>query len=166
VVTRIRTLRAGFLLLSALSLVSFGAVAQSATPAPPPDASSDDDATALAKKLQNPIGDLYSFPFQNNTNFNTGPHKGTQRSFQSTSMRIGTHHAHDPATDLATVVAAGANRTVRHRPEFSAFLSPKNPTNGWLWAIGPVFQFPTISDKSLGSNIWGGGPTAALVWST
>ena len=35
------------------------------------DASSGDDASALAKKLQNPIGDLYSFPFQNNTNFNT-----------------------------------------------------------------------------------------------
>ena len=63
--------------LLALLLFSFGAVAQSA-PTPPPDTSSDDDATALAKKLQNPIGDLYSFPFQNNTNFNTGPHKGTQ----------------------------------------------------------------------------------------
>jgi hypothetical protein len=44
--------------LLALSLLSFGAAAQSAPPNPPPDASSDNDATALAKKLQNPIGDL------------------------------------------------------------------------------------------------------------
>jgi hypothetical protein len=34
--------------------------------------------TDLAKKIQNPIGDLYSFPFQNNTNFGFGPHGGTQ----------------------------------------------------------------------------------------
>ena len=34
--------------------------------------------TDLAKKLQNPIGDLYSFPFQSNTNFGVGPHPGTQ----------------------------------------------------------------------------------------
>ena len=39
---------------------------------------SANDATELAKKLQNPIGDLYSIPFQNNTNFNAGPNKGTQ----------------------------------------------------------------------------------------
>jgi hypothetical protein len=50
-------------------------MAQSAAADPPFDA---DSATALAKKLQNPVGDLYSFPFQNNTNFNCGPHKGTQ----------------------------------------------------------------------------------------
>ena len=63
-----------------------------AQPAPPaaetqihlPPASFDGDdspavsATDLAKKLQNPVGDLISVPFQNNTNFNVGPHKGTQ----------------------------------------------------------------------------------------
>ena len=73
--TRLTTLSAGLL---ALSLLSFGAAAQSTAPAPPSDANSGNDATELAKKIQNPIGDLYSFPFQNNTNFNYGPHKGTQ----------------------------------------------------------------------------------------
>ena len=37
-----------------------------------------ESTTDLAKKLQNPIGNLYSFPFQSNTNFNYGPNKGTQ----------------------------------------------------------------------------------------
>ena len=46
---------------------------------------------------------------------------------------------------------------------FSAFLSPSKPVDGWLWAIGPVIQVPTISDKSLGSNVCGGGPTEALL---
>ena len=47
---------------------------------------------------------------------------------------------------------------------FSAFLTPANPVNGWLWGVGPVIQISTISDKSLGSNVWGGGPTAVLVY--
>ena len=72
---RVTTLSAGLLVLP---LLSFSAAARSPASAPPPDAGNGNNATALAKKLQNPIGDLYSFPFQNNTNFNTGPHKGTQ----------------------------------------------------------------------------------------
>src|SRR6188508_564643 len=62
----------------ALSLLSYAAAAQPNAPTTRTDSSSADDATELAKKLQNPIGDLYSFPFQSNTNFNYGPHKGTK----------------------------------------------------------------------------------------
>jgi len=156
----------------ALSLVSFGAAAQSAAPAPPPDASSGEDATELAKKLQNPIGDLYSFPFQNNTNFNTGPNKGTQ-DILNVQPVIPIHINEDwnvitrtilpliwqPSLQPAQTVPFGTGPTT-----FSAFLSPKNPTNGWLWGVGPVFQVPTISDKTLGSNVWGAGPTAVLVY--
>ena len=42
-------------------------------PSPPTD-----DASALAEKLQNPVGDLVSIPLQNNINFKFGPRKGTQ----------------------------------------------------------------------------------------
>ncbi|MCU0945768.1 MAG: hypothetical protein MUF65_10410 [Rubritepida sp.] len=35
-------------------------------------------ATELAKAIQNPIGDLYSFPFQNNVNLRVGPNRGTR----------------------------------------------------------------------------------------
>jgi hypothetical protein len=38
-----------------------------------------DDARVLAKRLQHPNGDLDSFPFPNNTNFNAAPNKGTPR---------------------------------------------------------------------------------------
>lgn len=33
---------------------------------------------ALAKAAQNPVGDLISLPFQNNTNFGFGPYERTQ----------------------------------------------------------------------------------------
>ena len=34
-------------------------------------------AEELAKLAQNPVGNLISVPFQNNTNFNVGPYNGT-----------------------------------------------------------------------------------------
>ena len=166
--------------LLALSLFSFGAAAQSTVPATQPQVriapdaadNGDDEATALAKKLQNPIGDLYSFPFQNNTNFNTGPHNGTQ-DILNVQPVIPIHINPDwtvitrtilplvwqPSFQPAQAVPFGTGPTT-----FSAFLTPANPVNGWLWGVGPVIQIPTISDKSLGSNVWGGGPTAVLVY--
>jgi hypothetical protein len=139
-----------------------------------PDAPGDDNesATALAKKLQNPIGDLYSFPFQSNTNFNVGPHNGTQEILNIQPV-IPIHINQDWSVITRTIlpliwqpsfapvhtVPFGTGPT-----SFSAFLAPANPTNGWLWGVGPVIQVPTISDKTLGSNVWGAGPTAVLVY--
>jgi hypothetical protein len=125
--------------------------------------SPNDDATELAKKLQNPIGNLYNFPFQNNTNFNTGPHKGTQDILNIQPV-IPIHINNEwnvitrtilpliwqPSYSPAHTVPFGTGPTT-----FSAFLSPANPVNGWLWGVGPVMQLPTASDKSLGSNVWG-----------
>lgn len=60
--------------LLALPVLSVGAAAQSTAPGSAPvvrvpldDPMAESNATDLAKKLQNPIGDLYSFPFQNNS---------------------------------------------------------------------------------------------------
>jgi hypothetical protein len=167
--TRLIALSAGLL---ALSVLAVDASAQSATPGALPADSSDNEATALAKKLQNPIGDLYSFPFQNNTNFNTGPNKGTQ-DILNVQPVIPIHINEDwnvitrtilpliwqPSLQPAQTVPFGTGPTT-----FSSFLSPKNPTNGWLWGVGPVIQIPTISNKGLGSNVWGGGPTGVLVY--
>jgi len=41
-------------------------------------AHADMSAEDLAKAAQNPIGNLISVPFQNNTNFGVGPQDGTQ----------------------------------------------------------------------------------------
>src|SRR6478672_89790 len=38
----------------------------------------DRDAGELAKAAQNPIADMISLPFQNNFNFNVGPHEQLQ----------------------------------------------------------------------------------------
>jgi hypothetical protein len=160
--------------LLALSILLAGGSVQAQPPAssPPADDSSENGDTALAKKLQNPIGDLYSFPFQNNTNFNSGPHKGTQ-DILNVQPVIPIHITEDwtvitrtilpliwqPSQQPAQTVPFGTGPTT-----FSAFLAPANPVDGWLWGVGPVVQVPTISDATLGSNVWGGGPTGVLVY--
>ena len=41
----------------------------------------EDEESALAKKTQNPVADLISVPFQNNTNYGYGPHHNVQNMF-------------------------------------------------------------------------------------
>src|SRR6516165_6342943 len=158
--------------LLALSLFSSGAAAQSTAPTPRPDASAANDATELAKKLQNPIGDLYSVPFQNNTNFNAGPNKGTQdilniqpvipihinqdwNVITRTILPLVWSPSFQPA---ATVPPFGLGPTT-----FSAFLSPTQDIDGWTWGIGTIAELPTITNKNLGSNVWGLGPAVVAV---
>jgi hypothetical protein len=131
-----------------------------------------DSATEIAKKLQNPIGDLYSFPFQNNANFSYGPRRGTQDILNIQPV-IPIHLNEDwnvitrtilpliwqPSIQPGQTVPFGTGPTT-----VSAFLSPSKPTNGWLWGVGPVVQVPTASDPTLGSSVWGGGPTGVLVY--
>jgi len=141
---------------------------------PPPadsNGSSSSSAAALAEKLQNPIGDLISVPFQNNTNFNVGPYAGTQDILNIQPV-IPIHLNEDwnvitrtilplvwtPSFQPAQSAPFGLGATA-----FSAFLSPSQVTNGWLWGVGPIVQLPTITSKTLGSNVWGVGPTFVVV---
>ncbi len=143
-----------------------------AAPAVPGDDTAGQSASDLAKKLQNPIGDLYSFPFQNNTNFDAGPHGGTQNILNIQPV-IPIHVNDEWNIITRTILPIVWNPDLSPLPsvpvgtgptDFSAFLSPKNPINGFVWGVGPIVQIPTISSATIGSNVWGGGPTAVLVY--
>jgi hypothetical protein len=134
-------------------------------------AAANDSASALAEKLQNPIGNLNSVPFQNNINFNVGPQKGTQDILNiqpvipirvTPDWNIITRTilplVWNPSLQPAQTVPFGLGPTT-----FSAFLSPVKPVNGLVWGAGPVVQLPTITSKTLGSNQWGAGPAFVVV---
>ena len=42
----------------------------------------------------------------------------------------------------------------------SAFFSPSEAKNGFVWGAGPVFLVPTATDELLGGKKWGIGPSA------
>jgi hypothetical protein len=147
--------------------------ATESAPAPSDSSGSGDDVTALAKKLQNPIGNLISVPFQSNTNFSVGPNHGTQEILNI--QPVIPFHVGDnwnvitrtilplvwsPSLQPAQSVPFGTGPIT-----FSAFVSPSQTRNGWLWGFGPVTQIPVASSPTLGSNVWGLGPTGVLVYS-
>ena len=137
----------------------------------PPSAPAD-DASALAEKLQNPIADLISVPFQNNTNFNVGPNKGTQDILNIQPV-IPIHINKDWNVITRTILplvwspsfqpAASVPPFGLSPTTFSAFLSPTKEWNGWTVGWGTILELPTITNKNLGSNVWGLGPAFVVV---
>jgi hypothetical protein len=127
-------------------------------------------AEELAKLAQNPVGNLISVPFQNNTNFNVGPYNGTQNILNiqpvipveinkdwniitRTIVPVISQPQLSPTTDRTNGIGDAV---------FSAFLSPANPGH-WIWGVGPVVQLPTNTSDELGNKNWGLGPTFVVL---
>ena len=124
----------------------------------------------LAKLAQNPVGNLISLPFQNNTNLNFGPEKGTQNILNiqpvvpisiSSEWNIITRTIlpliWNPSLGPDIPGKDGTGNIV-----FTAFLSPANPGH-WIWGAGPVVQLPTNSNAQLGNKNWGLGPSFVVL---
>ena len=140
--------------------------------APGSQSAEAEGASQLAKKTQNPIGDLISVPFQNNANFGFGPHRGTQDVLNIQPV-IPIHLTSDWNVITRTILPLVWSPGLSPVPtvpfgtapiSFSAFLSPRALNHGWLWGVGPVVQIPTASSARIGSHVWGGGPTAVIVY--
>lgn len=133
-------------------------------------ASAEMSAEELAKLAQNPVGNLISLPFQNNTNLNFGPEKGTQNILNiqpvipisvSSEWNIITRTIvpviHMPELSPTIGSKDGIGDTV-----LTAFLSPANPGQ-WIWGVGPVVQIPTNSSSELGNKNWGLGASFVVL---
>src|SRR5437763_16888348 len=95
----------------------------------------------LAKLAQNPVGNLISLPFQNNTNLNFGPEKGTQNILNiqpeapisiSSESNIITRTIVPVIWNTALGPHVDSKNAVGDTV-FTAFLSPAN-TGHWIWA--------------------------------
>jgi len=124
----------------------------------------------LAKLAQNPVGNLISLPFQNNTNLNFGPEKKTQNILNiqpvipisvSENWNVITRTIlpviWNPSLGPSDPSTTGTGDTT-----FTAFLSPAKPGK-WIWGAGPVVQIPTNSNAELGNKNWGLGPSAVVL---
>jgi hypothetical protein len=127
-------------------------------------------ATELAKLAQNPVGNLISVPFQNNTNLNYGPEKKTQNVLNiqpvipvsvNSEWNIITRTIL-PVISMPSLGPGDSRTNGIGDTQLSAFLSPANPGH-WIWGVGGIVQAPTHSDAELGNNNWGLGPTAVML---
>lgn len=148
--------------------------ADPASVAPPP---ATDDTQELAKKLSNPIASLISLPFQSNYDWGLGPNgNGTQYKLNiqpvipislnsdwnvisRTIVPVIIQNKVLPTMPNGDTDQAGIGDTVQ-----SLFFSPKSPTSGGLiWGAGPVFYVPTATDRLIGAQQWGAGPTVVIL---
>ncbi len=133
----------------------------------------EDEAASLARAVQNPIADMISLPFQNNTNFEFGPKEKSHNRLNIQPV-IPFSISEDWQVITRTIVPIisqpqllpGQDReTGLGDTTFSAFFSPKAPAFGGnlIWGAGPVALLPTASDDRLGADKWGLGPSVVLL---
>src|SRR5262249_51796522 len=101
--------------------------------------------TEIAKKIQNPVADLISVPFQSNTNFGFGPENGTQEVLNLQPV-VPFHISSDwnvitrtimPFTWNPAVTPDGDSNFGLGNVVASQFLSPAH-SGKWIWGVGPV----------------------------
>jgi opacity protein-like surface antigen len=123
----------------------------------------------LAAKSQNPIADLVSVPFQNNTNFNNGSFGRTQNVLNIqpvVPLRLDADWNVISRTIIPVIsqpdplVDSSTNGIGDITQEF--FLTPVHP-GPLIWGVGPVFTEPSASDIILGTGKILAGPTAVAL---
>jgi len=164
----------GLAVMSLLSLLlGFGPTAAAADQPESKDQSSDQedkDEGDLAKATQNPVADLISVPFQNNTSYNIGPNERASNTLNiqpvipfhlSESVllisRIIVPITYQP--DL-TNTGGGSSGLGDTNPTF--FFSPAKPGK-LIWGVGPAFILPTATQRAVGTGKWSAGPAAVAL---
>jgi hypothetical protein len=157
--------------VAALSLLLLAPAASLAGEARRYTPASERSTEELAKQAQNPVADLYSFPFQDNLGFGYGPNGAVQNvlNFQPViPIHLGAVNLITrtiiPIVSQPTLAPGGTGGTSGIGDiTLTAFLSPRDP-GALIWGVGPVVSFPSASSPQLGSqSTWGLGPSAVLL---
>ena len=128
----------------------------------------------MRRNRRNPIGNLTVLPFENYTNFEVGPNKGTQNILEFEPV-VPIHLNADWNLINRAIIPVVWNPDLSPFPsvpqafaptDYSAFLSPRNLSGGWTVGAGPIVQLPTATSPTVGSSVWGLGPTAVVVKTT
>jgi hypothetical protein len=134
--------------------------------APAKDAGS---AQELADKLANPVASLISVPLQNNLTYGIGPYNGIKYQINiqpvvpfklSENLNLITRYIL-PVIDQQDVTGENMHEFGLSDATVTAFFAPK--TKGIILGAGPAFLVPTATDKFLGTEKFGIGPSVLLM---
>jgi len=123
----------------------------------------------LAQDLTNPVADLLTIPIQMNYDQNIGPADDGWKLQTNIQPVVPFDLSSDwnlitrtimPVIWQDEVVPGAGSQFGLGDITVSLFASPKKPSNGVIWGIGPILYFPTATDELLGAQKWGAGPSA------
>lgn len=147
--------------------VGSGVVALLSTP------SFADDASELAKKLQNPIAALISVPIKIDWDTDIGKTDADRSTYVvqpvipitlSEEWNVISRTILPVYVDAESPTVGGKDVSGFGDILQSFFFSPTAPTDdGWIWGAGPVISLPTASEDELGSEQYSAGPTAIVL---
>lgn len=137
-------------------------------------ANAAEDSADLARKALNPVAAMYSLPVQYNWDQNMGPSGRGMHSVTNVQPVLPFSLNEDWNLISRTILpiidqhglaeGGGADQSGVGDITQSFFFSPKRSTsNGWILGAGPAVLIPTASDKLLGAEQWGLGPTAVAL---
>ncbi len=135
---------------------------------PPAEAPPSTDTTELSKKVENPISDLISVPFQSNFNFGIGPENKTQYLLNiqpviPMGLPEGWMIVHRPIIPLIDQPGPAPDQHTFGLGDilYAVYLSP--PEIGpFMVGVGPGLQLPTGTSTVLGTGKWAIGPSAVV----
>lgn len=127
------------------------------------------NAQELADKLSNPVSNIISVPFQNNTVWGIGPNNGVQNvlNFQPviplkiTNGLSMINRVVVPIISQFNVTGLGESQNALSDIQYSIFFAPKS---SFIWGVGPIFSIPTATNTNTGSGKFGVGPTGVFVY--
>jgi len=125
---------------------------------------------SLAKAAQNPVADMISVPFQNNTNFQVGPYRATANVMNIQPV-VPFHLTEDWNVITRTIVPVAGmpqlSPTIGSAIGLgdinpSVFLSPAKPSM-IIWGAGPTMSIPSATERILGVGKWSAGPAVVAL---
>ena len=124
----------------------------------------------LAKAAQNPIANMISVPFQNNTNLNIGSNDSTQNILNV--QPVWPFELNDDWNVITrTIIPVVSNPDVLTGEGrvggvgdmlFTAFVSPSGASDV-TWGVGPAVLLPTATEDVLGQDTWAAGISGVVL---
>jgi len=151
------------LFIAAISLIHCTATAQEEAP------KTGASAQELADKLANPVASLISVPLQNNINYGIGPYNGSKYTINvqpvipfklSDNLNLITRYIL-PVIDQRDITGENTHQFGLSDATVTAFFAPKSKS--LIWGIGPAFLVPIATEKFLGTEKFGIGPSVLVL---
>lgn len=133
------------------------------------DSKAGASAQELADKLANPVASLISVPLQNNLIYGIGPYNGSKYTINvqpvipfklTENLNLITRYIL-PVVDQRDVTGENTRQFGLSDATVTAFLAPKSKKI--ILGIGPAFLVPTATNKLLGTEKFGVGPSALVM---